>query len=179
MFRQYAMDKATYFFIPTIRVESNVEGIKISKIDKHKIQEALDQQGFFAPLQVTQYSASTAQIGSVSARKLRVVLTGREQALGLTYSEGEREPFQSWGVTYTATAHENIYDVTIYLYVVPSIVESEDRERLAQRYRGLLLASAWDLTHPQKSEYGGMERFEGMGEYVREHIDEQWWIIKK
>jgi hypothetical protein len=179
VFRQRIGEIGTYLLPHTISVVSETDDVVVASTDVKLIRAALDQVEFYSTNQITQYAPSTAQIGRVSVRNLRVVLTTDEQALGKTYSTGEQTPFQSWGVLYTPTSGDNVYDVTILLHVTPAIVEREDAETLARRYQGILLRAVWDLSHPQKPEYAGLERFEGMKEYASLYRDEQWWTISK
>ena len=177
--RNYILDYARDIVTPDIRVVSSMRQVSVAGIQQEQIRGELEKVKFFDDKQVTYYAPSTAQRERVSVRKLRVLLTEDKQPLGLAYYTGEPEPFQSWGVEYAPTTKSNVYDLTIKLYVREDIVGDKSSEELAERYQGLALRAVWDLTHPQKSEYKGMERFAGSAEYVAEGVKESWWSVAK
>ncbi len=177
--RKYILDWATNIVTPDIKVESRTNLVSVSEIQRGKIRETMEQVKFFDNGGVTYYTPSTAQRGSVSVRKVKVILSPVRQPLGLTYYHGESEPFQSWGVEYTPTALGNQHDLTISLYVREDIAAREGSESLAKWYQGVLLNAVWDLSHPQKAEYSGMERFSGMSEYIQNGVREHWWRVER
>ena len=179
LFRDFLLDTVRGIVQPQIQVESLVDNLDMRDVKKELIKEALDRVAFFDPGQVTYYTPSTAQRERVSARKVKVAWTDLKQPLGLAFYEGESEPFQSWGVEYAPTDGSGEYDIVIKLYLRDDIVRDKSSEELGEWYQGLLLRAVWDLTHPQRPEYEGMERFEGMDEFVQDSVKEAWWEIAK
>lgn len=177
--RKYLGDLATDIVTPDIKVVSDSSLLAVGTVDRDKIRDELNTINLYDARGVTYYAPTTAQQGSVSVRKIKIVLTPTKQPLGLTYYQGEREPFQSWGVEYAPTASGAKHDLTIWLYVREDIVQRETGEPLAKWYQGVLLNALWDLTHPQKAEYTGMERFAGMSEYIQSGVGASWWSIDK
>ena len=177
--RKYILDLAIGITTPNIRVISGMDRVSVASINSDKIRKELDKVKFFDREQVTYYTPSTAQRESVSVRKLAILLAEEQQPLDLAYYQGETEPFQAWGVEYAPTARSGVYDLALKLYIRDDIVQSKSSEELGEWYQGLALRAVWDLTHPQKSEYRGMERFEGSQEYIADGIRQSWWSITK
>lgn len=166
-------------WVPRVRVHSQVADMAVREVDVEQIEMALQEAGVFEPANVINYKSNGAMAGMMSVRKVLIVLSPDEQMLGKTFGAGETSPYQSWGVSYTPTDEEGIADITLYLYVKPEIVASEEPSKLATRYQGILLRSIWDLTHPKQPQHKELARFEGMSEYVRGKIEEMWWEVKK
>lgn len=177
--RVWLTDKIAKLMNSELKVVSQVEGVAVRGIDVELIKATLVEMGFVAPGQITRYQPSGLQAGSVGVRRLQVVFTPEEQILGKTYGVGESVPYQSWGVNYNKTNTEGVEDVTIYLYVQESIVQTEEAANLAKRYQGLLLTAVWDLTHPKRAGDKELARFEGMSEYNKSKIQETWWRVEK
>ena len=177
--RAWVVDKASQLITPEIKVVSQVAGIQVQGVDTNLIKKTLAESNFTLPGQITRFQPNGLQAGKVSVRKLMVVLTPEEQGLGKTFGVGESAPYQSWGIAYNDTREAGVADVTIYLYVRESIVETEEAEKLGKRYQGLLLTAIWDLTHPKQTGDKELARFEGMSEYNKGKIQESWWGIEK
>jgi len=177
--RAWVTNKIAKLVSPELKVVSQVEGVAVRAVEVELIKATLAEADFLAPGQILRYNQNGMQTGQVRVAKLIVVLTPEMQGLGKTYSVGESEPYQSWGITYAQTEQAEVSDVTIYLYVKDGIVETEEVDKLAKRYQGLLLTAIWDLTHPKRAGDKEFARFEGMSEYNKDKIQETWWEIKK
>ncbi len=175
----WVADKTSELLIPDIRVVSQVAGVAVSGVETPLIKATLAEAGFSAPRQITRYLPSGRQAGSVEVDKLLILLTSHEQAIGKTYGVGESAPYQSWGIEYAQTDGGEASDVTIYLYIRESIVQTEEADKLAKRYQGLLLSAIWDLTHPKQPQDKEFARFEGMSEYKRDKLGQAWWEVQK
>lgn len=177
--RKYILDFVITISTPDISVKSGMNIVSVGGINPDKIKGELDMVKFFDSEQVTYYTPSTAQRERVSVSKLTILLVEEQQPLGLAYYQGETEPFQAWGVEYAPTVRSGVYDLTLKLYIRDDIVQSKNNDELREWYQGLALRAVWDLTHPQKSEYKGMERFEGPQEYIAHGVGQSWWSIAK
>jgi hypothetical protein len=175
----WVTEQVNQWITPEIKVESQVAGVAVSGVETPLIKATLAEAGFSAPGQITRYQSSGRQAGSVEVDKLHIVLTPHEQAIGKTYGAGESAPYQSWGIEYAQTDGGEASDVTIYLYVRESIVQTEEADKLAKRYQGLLLSAIWDLTHPKRPQDKEFARFEGMSEYKRDKLGQVWWEVQK
>lgn len=175
----WVTEKISRFTTPEIKVVSQVVGVAVREVDVDLIEATLAEAGFVAPGQISRYEPNGFQAGSVEVDRLLVVFTPDEQGLGKTYGSGESLPYQSWGIAYAQTEEAEVSDVTIYLYVKDSIVQTEETDKLSKRYQGLLLTAIWDLTHPKQAGNKEFARFEGMSEYNKSKIQETWWGVVK